>query len=229
MATANTKKRKYEEENRVFNVEWEQDYAFTVHENKPLCLIRHKLLSQNKGSNAKRHHETNHKDFSSKFPQKSEIRKTMVTELKSKLASQQQFMKVFSKESHAVNEASFLISWNIACSKHPYSNCEIVKKNITDVVAVLDPSNKKLQRLIAQMPCSRRTTQRRISQISADIAVAMQNDLKSSFAFSIALDESTDIQDNPQLAIFVRYVSSDFTIKEELLDMVALKGNNSWS
>ena len=51
----------------------------------------------------------------------------------------------------------------------------------------------------------------------------MQNDLKSSFAFSIALDESRDTQDNPQLAIFVQYVSSDCTIKEELLDMVAPK------
>ena len=30
-------------------------------------------------------------------------------------------------------------------------------------------------------------------------------------------------QDNPQLAIFIRYVSSDCTIKEELLDMVAPK------
>ncbi len=69
------------------------------------------------------------------------------------------------------------------------------------------------------MPCLRRTTQKRISQIS----VTMQNDLKSSFAFSIALDESRDTQDNPQLAIFVQYVSSDCTIKEELLDMVAPK------
>ena len=41
--------------------------------------------------------------------------------------------------------------------------------------------------------------------------------------FSIAIDESTDIQDNPQLAIFVRYVSSDLTIKKELLDLVAIR------
>ena len=100
---------------------------------------------------------------------------------------------------------------------------EFVQKNMTDAVAVLDPNNKKLQRLIAQMPCSRRTTQRRISQISADIAVAMQSDLKSSLAFSFAIDESTDIQDNLQLAIFVRYVSSDLTIKEELFDLVAIR------
>ena len=171
MTSANTKKRKYEEENRVFYVEWEEDYAFTVHENKPLCPICHKLLGQNKGSNVKRHHETNHKNFSSKFPPKSELRKSKSTELKSALESQQRFMKVFNKQFDATTEASFLMSWNIARSKHPYSDCEFVKKNITDVIAVLDPNNKKLQRLIAQMLCSRRTTQRRISQISADIAL----------------------------------------------------------
>ena len=87
-------------------------------------------------------------------------------------------MKVFSKESNATTEASFLMSWSIARSKHPYSDFEFVKKNITDVVAVLDPNNKKLQRLITQMPCSPRTTQKRISQISADIAVTMQSDLQ---------------------------------------------------
>ena len=132
-------------------------------------------------------------------------------------------MKVFSKESDATTEASFLMSWNIARFKHPYFDYEFVKKNITDVVAVLDPNNKKLQRLIEQMPCLSRTTQRHISQISADIAVTMQSDLKSSLAFSIAIDESTDIPDNPQLAIFVWYVSSDLTIKEELLDLVATR------
>ena len=72
-------------------------------------------------------------------------------------------MIVFSKESDATTEASFFMSWSIARAKHPYSDCEFVKKNITDVVAVLDPNNKKLQCLIAQMPCSRRTTRKRIS------------------------------------------------------------------
>ena len=51
----------------------------------------------------------------------------------------------------------------------------------------------------------------------------MQSDFKSSIAFSIAFDESTDIQDNPQLAIFAQYVSSDLTIKEELLYFVAIR------
>ena len=53
--------------------------------------------------------------------------------------------------------------------------------------------------------------------------------LESSLAFSIAFDESTDIQDNPQLAIFVRYLSSDLTIKAELLDLVAVGETTPWS
>ena len=110
MTSANTKKRKYEEENRAFDVEWEENYASTVHENKPLCLICHKLLGQNKGSNAKRHHETNHQNFSSKFLPKSELRKSKLTELKSALASQRRFMKVFRKESDGSTEASFHMS-----------------------------------------------------------------------------------------------------------------------
>ena len=51
----------------------------------------------------------------------------------------------------------------------------------------------------------------------------MQSDFKCSLAFSIAVHESADIQGNPQLAIFVRYVSSDLTIKEELLDLVTIR------
>ena len=41
--------------------------------------------------------------------------------------------------------------------------------------------------------------------------------------FSVALDESCDVQDKPQLANFARSVSEDCVIKEELLDIVPLK------
>jgi len=67
-----------------------------------------------------------------------------------------------------------------------------MKKNAADVVAVLKPNNKKFQRLIEKMPCSRRTIQWRISQYSADVEVTVQHGLKSSLAFRLALDESTD-------------------------------------
>ncbi|CAI9717898.1 Hypothetical predicted protein [Octopus vulgaris] len=50
----------------------------------------------------------------------------------------------------------------------------------------------------------------------------MQNDFKNFLTFG-SLGELTDIQDNPQLTVFIHYVSSDVTVKEEMLDFVALK------
>ena len=132
-------------------------------------------------------------------------------------------MKTFSKEADTTAEASFIISWNIARFKHPYSDGEFIKKNISEVVAVLDPKNTKLQRLISQTPVSRHTVERRVSRIDVDVEDKLQKDLKNSTAFSLALDESTNVRDNPQLAVFVRYVSNDVAVKEELLDLIALK------
>jgi hypothetical protein len=39
----------------------------------------------------------------------------------------------------------------------------------------------------------------------------------------LALDESTDVQDNLKFAVFVHYVSIDIVMKEEMLELVALK------
>ena len=44
----------------------------------------------------------------------------------------------------------------------------------------------------------------------------MSNDLKNCVAFSMALDESTGIQDTPQSVVFRCTVSLDGAIREEL-------------
>jgi hypothetical protein len=40
---------------------------------------------------------------------------------------------------------------------------------------------------------------------------------------SLALDQSIDIQDKSQFFMFVRYVMKNVVVKEELLDLIALK------
>ena len=87
------------------------------------------------------------------------------------------------------------MSWNIARSKHPYSDCELVKKKITEIVSVSDPHNKKLQQLIMQMLSLPRIIQRLIFEIN--VAVTMQSHLKSFLAFNLTVDESTDTKNNP--------------------------------
>ena len=129
----------------------------------------------------------------------------------------------FCKEADVTTEASYVITWNIARSKCPCTDGEFIKENVLQVAYILDPSNKKLQRLISQMALSRQTIIDRIGDLSANVTMSLKNDLVSSVAFSIALDESTDVQDKPPLAVFIHYVSRNFCVKEELLDLVALK------
>lgn len=46
-------------------------------------------------------------------------------------------------------------------------------------------------------------------------------------SFSVALDESTDLSDTAQLAIFIRSFDKEFTIIEELLALQPLKGTTT--
>jgi hypothetical protein len=115
------------------------------------------------------------------------------------------------------------LAFNIAKAKNPYTEGKYIKKNMAQVISVLEPENKKLQKLINEMPVARHTIERRISAIIADILNNLQTNLSKCLAVSLALDESTDIKDMPQLVIFVRYVSKDLEVVEELLNLVTLK------
>ena len=84
------------------------------------------------------------------------------------------------------------------------------------MVKILDPSYTKLHKLIAYVPISSRTTERRICAISKNVANNLICDLQKCIAFSLALKESTDIQDVLILATFIRYVHPDVNVKEEM-------------
>ena len=98
--------------------------------------------------------------------------------------------------------ASYQMAWNIAPAKQPYNDGEFVKKCLRDVVEIFSPENNKLKRMISDVQLSRHTVERRISDISMSIKSKLHSDFQACEYFSIALDESCDIQDKPQLAIF---------------------------
>uniref|UniRef100_A0A669CIE2 SRCR domain-containing protein n=1 Tax=Oreochromis niloticus TaxID=8128 RepID=A0A669CIE2_ORENI len=105
----------------------------------------------------------------------------------------------------------------------PYNEGEFVKKCLSDVVEILSPENDKLKHMVSDVQLSRHTVEHRISDINTAIESQLHSDLQACEYVSVALDESCDIQDKPQLAIFARSVSNDCVIKEELLDIVPLK------
>lgn len=82
----------------------------------------------------------------------------------------------------------------------------------------------QIKQAIKQILNSYVTTERRISEISCTIICSLQSDLKSCGVLNLAMDESPDIQDIPQLAIFVLYVKNDGIVRR-ILRPDKLKGN----
>ena len=63
--------------------------------------------------------------------------------------------------------------------------------------------------------------------MSENVKTRQTDCLKNLQYFSIAIDESTDTTDTAQLAIFVRGVSSNFDIFENLIELLSLKGTTT--
>jgi hypothetical protein len=52
---------------------------------------------------------------------------------------------------------------------------------------------------------------------------SVKGERKNVEAYSSATDESTDVTDNAQLAVFIRDVDEDFQLVDEPLELVSLK------
>ena len=73
-----------------------------------------------------------------------------------------------------------------------------------------------------QTTLSRFTVSRRTIGLSDNVKETLKERLKSCAAFSLALEESTDISDTALLVIFIRAVTGGFDVVEELLDMASI-------
>ncbi|KAJ3597343.1 hypothetical protein NHX12_000871 [Muraenolepis orangiensis] len=100
---------------------------------------------------------------------------------------------------------------------------EYCREHHTDMVAIRNQTENQIIHKVSAGNKTRHTVEHRISDINAAIEAQLHSDLQTCEYFSVALDESCDIQDKPQLAIFARSVSNDCVLKEELLDIVPLK------
>ncbi|GBL75930.1 hypothetical protein AVEN_56174-1 [Araneus ventricosus] len=109
------KKRRTEEENREFNQDWMESFAFICNrDGLPTCLICHEKLAHNKKSNLERHFTTKHTQFAGKYPT-GDARKKAVEELQKKKKQQSRSMlSNWAQCSNNVNLASFAVSLEIA-------------------------------------------------------------------------------------------------------------------
>lgn len=215
------KKRKVDDENRKFQSEWEDLYFFIQIKGKTVCLICRDTISTLKSYNLKRHFEQKH----------SEIEKLSVGERKAKLqllkaalsAQQNVFVKQIA-QSNAIVSASMRISHIIAKKMKPFSDGDFIKECVIAAVEEICPEKVKP---FTEISLSHQTVARRINDISTEICATLNTVSKHFVHFSLALDETTDIKNTAQLAIFIRGVDSEMNITEELLDLISLKNTTT--
>ena len=108
---------------------------------------------------------------------------------------------------HTDNEksvrCSFLIVQTIAQTMKLYSEGDFVKKCLTDVAEKMCP---KMVQEFEKISLSHWTIARRIDKLAGDIYDTLKDKVKNFVPWSFAIDESTDVKDATQLAIFIKGV-----------------------
>lgn len=212
-------KRKVGDEHRQFQEKWEMQYFFVEHRGTPTCLICTEKVAVHKEYNLKRHYTTRHAEEYAKY--QGDERANRVANLKTCLLRQQDFFKKATKESNAAVEASYMVSEMIATAGKPFTEGEFVKKCILQAASIICPEKKGQ---FSNISLSANTVAERISDLSSDIYDQLCEKAKCFSVYSVALDETTDITDTAQLAMYVRGVNDNFEVMEELLRVIPMHG-----
>ena len=93
---------------------------------------------------------------------------------------------------------SFLIAQRMAQTMKPYSEGNFVKKCLTDVAEEMCP---KMVQELEKISLSRWTIARRIDELAVDIGDTLKDKVKNFVTWNLAIDESTNVKDEAQLAI----------------------------
>ncbi|XP_047140945.1 general transcription factor II-I repeat domain-containing protein 2A-like [Hydra vulgaris] len=224
MASASANKRRRAETEsgrggRIFNPSWTNEYFVMEQNNSIMCLICFEKIAVCKMYNVNRHYTTKHAATYDKF--KGQFRVDKVELLKKNFIGQQSIMKSKVISSYSATKISFLIAENIAKSGQPFSTGDLIKNSIKQFCNEVCP--EKIQ-FAEDLSLSHQTIARRVEDLSKNIELALKEKLCKCEAYSLALDESTDRSDTAQLAIFIRFITSNFEIIEELLDFRHMKG-----
>lgn len=212
-----SKKRKVDAECRLFQEKWSSSYLFTEFNGKAVCLVCLHQVAVLKEYNVRRHYESLHADKYNNF--QGQQRREKVNELLAGLKKQQSVFTHSQEISDAAVKASYLIANEIAVASKPFSEGEFVKTCMLKAAEIVCPEKRQA---FANISLTRNTVADRITDLSVDLDSQLKRKVKSFIAFSVAIDESTDITDVAQLAIFIRGVDDTLTVTEEFVELVPM-------
>uniref|UniRef100_A0A8C0QS43 SPIN-DOC-like zinc-finger domain-containing protein n=1 Tax=Chelonoidis abingdonii TaxID=106734 RepID=A0A8C0QS43_CHEAB len=184
---------------RVFQDKWENLYFFTEVKDKIQCLICQQMIAVPTEYNICQHYDTTHREKYDAFTGK--IQEEEVQQLKAAFAKQRNFFLEINKSSKDSVRASFVIREIIAKSPGPFTEGLFVKECLVKASEILCPDQKKVFEGISS---SASTVACRIMDLVDNVQKQLIQMAKDFKAFSIALDESTDVSDTTQCAVFIK-------------------------
>lgn len=191
----NSRKRNY---NEAF-----LDFGFTNQNGQPQCVICEVILSKEsmKPNKLKRHLQTQHPELTTKP-------REYFTERLKCIEKKKSCMKNFVATNETAVKASYVAALHIARKKKAHTIGEdLLLPVMKEVVNIMcgEKESKKLNSL----SLSNDTVKRRIQDMSQDVLSQVLERVKESPYFAIQLDESTDIANQAQLLVFIRYVNNN--------------------
>ena len=99
-----------------------------------------------------------------------------------------------------------MLAYTLAKHNKPFSDAEFVKECMFDAVDITCP---EVRTKIEAISLSRSTIVRRIGGIAQNLSEQLFEAGKSFEWYSLALDESTDIEDTAQLLVFIRGIDEN--------------------
>ncbi|XP_028648976.1 protein ZBED8-like [Erpetoichthys calabaricus] len=177
-----------------------------------------------KRSNIKRHFDTRHTTFASKYPAGDSWKKAC-QELLCRVQACQQQLHVWTQQGDW-NSASFPGALAILRNGKPFTDGEYAKTFMLDTANEHfdDFSDKdKIIKQIKDMPLSARTVHDRTIMMANQIKATQVKDINAAPFFSLALDESTDVSHLSQFSVIARYAVGD-TLRQESLAVLPMKG-----
>ena len=91
------------------------------------------------------------------------------------------------------------------------------------MLKVVDVVCPEIKDLFSRISLSARTVTKRIEELSANVKCSLENILHNLEYYCIAIDESTNVPDTAQLALFFRGVEPTFDIVEEFVRLIPMK------
>ena len=189
---------------------------------KAACFIYQETVAVFKEYNLRRHYESRHKNKYDSLH--GQMRSDKLSKLKIELLAQQNIFARQTQVNQSAVRVSFRIAQLIASSGKSFTDGEFVKKCMNAVVEEVCSEKKDV---FSTVSLSASTITRRNEEIGGNLYAHLLQKTKEYEFFSLALDESKDVQDTAQPLIFIRGVNANFEMSEELAALQSLKGTTT--